>query len=41
MDRGAWRATVHGTSKGGTRLSNFHFQKEGGSGLEDHQAIHS
>ena len=25
MDRGAWRATVHGVAKSRTRLSNFHF----------------
>ena len=25
MDRGAWRATVHGVAKSWTRLSNFHF----------------
>ena len=25
MDRGAWRATVHGVSKSWTRLSDFHF----------------
>ena len=24
MDRGAWRATVHGVAKGQTRLSNCH-----------------
>ena len=24
MDRGAWRATVHGIAKSGTRLSDFH-----------------
>ena len=23
MDRGAWRATVHGVTKGRTRLSDF------------------
>ena len=26
MDRGAWRATVHGVAKSQRRLSNFHFQ---------------
>ena len=25
MDRGAWRATVHGVAKSQTRLSDFHF----------------
>ena len=25
MDRGAWRATVHGLAKSRTQLSNFHF----------------
>ena len=25
MDRGFWRATVHGVAKSWTRLSNFHF----------------
>ena len=25
MDRGAWRATVHGVAKSQTRLSNGHF----------------
>ena len=25
MDRGAWRAIVHGVSKSQTRLSDFHF----------------
>ena len=25
MDRGAWQATVHGVTKGWTRLSNFIF----------------
>ena len=25
MDRGAWRATVHGVAKSWTRLSNFTF----------------
>ena len=25
MDRGAWRATVHGVAKSWTRLSDFHF----------------
>ena len=25
MDRGAWRATVHGVTKSQTRLSDFHF----------------
>ena len=25
MDRGAWRAIVHGVTKSQTRLSNFHF----------------
>ena len=24
MDRGAWRATVHGVTKSRTRLSDFH-----------------
>ena len=24
MDRGSWRATVHGVAKGQTRLSNYH-----------------
>ena len=24
MDRGAWKATVHGVAKSQTRLSNFH-----------------
>ena len=28
MDRGAWRATVHGTAKSWTQLSDFHFPKE-------------
>ena len=27
MERGAWRATVHGVSKSRTRLSNKHFHK--------------
>ena len=26
MDRGAWRATVHGIAKNPTQLSNFHFR---------------
>ena len=26
MDRGAWRATVHGVAKSRTRLSDFHFR---------------
>ena len=26
MDRGAWRAAVHGVTKSWTQLSNFHFQ---------------
>ena len=25
MDREAWRASVHGAAKSGTRLSDFHF----------------
>ena len=25
MNRGAWRTTVHGAAKSGTRLSDFHF----------------
>ena len=25
MDRGAWRATVHGVAKSQTQLSKFHF----------------
>ena len=25
MDRGAWKATVHGVTKSRTRLSDFHF----------------
>ena len=25
MDRGAWRATVHGVTKSWTQLSDFHF----------------
>ena len=25
MDRGAWQATVHGVTKSGTQLSDFHF----------------
>ena len=25
MDRGAWQATVHGVTKSGTQLRNFHF----------------
>ena len=25
MDRGAWRATVHGVAKDETQLSDFHF----------------
>ena len=25
MDRGAWRATVHGVAKSQTQLSDFHF----------------
>ena len=35
MDRGAWRATVHGVSKSGTRLSdrvNTHTHTHGVSG---------
>ena len=28
MDRGAWRATVHGVAKSWTQLSNFHFLLE-------------
>ena len=28
MDRGAWQATVHGTSKSCTQLSNSHFHKK-------------
>jgi len=27
MDRGAWRATVHGVTKSQTQLSDYHFQK--------------
>ena len=27
MDRGAWRATIHGVAKSGTQLSDFHFQE--------------
>ena len=27
MDRGAWRATVHGVTKSQTQLSDFHFQQ--------------
>ena len=27
MDRGAWRATLHGVTKSRTQLSNFHFQQ--------------
>ena len=27
MDRGAWRATVHGVTKSGTRLNDFHFPR--------------
>ena len=30
MDREAWQATVHGTAKSRTRLSNFHFTSEVG-----------
>ena len=29
MDRGAWRATVHGITKSQTRLKDFHFQEQG------------
>ena len=31
MDRGAWQATVHGTAKSQTQLSNepFHFKEMG------------
>ena len=40
MDRGAWRATVHGVTKSKTRLSNltfiFHFHA-----LEKEMATHS
>ena len=25
MERGAWRATVHGVAQSGTQLSDFHF----------------
>ena len=25
MDRGVWEATVHGVTKSGTQLSDFHF----------------
>ena len=25
MDRGTWQATVHGVTKSGTQLSDFHF----------------
>ena len=25
MDRGAWRATIHGVTKSQTQLSDFHF----------------
>ena len=33
MDRGAWRAVVHGVTKSWKRLSNehFHFQRHSGS----------
>ena len=34
MDRGAWRATVHGVTKNRTRLSGFHFHYVLGSVLE-------
>ena len=27
MNRGAWRATVHGVTKSWTQLSDFHFQR--------------
>ena len=26
MDRGAWKATIHGVAKSRTSLSNFHFK---------------
>ena len=28
MDRGAWRATVHGVSKSRTPLTDFHFREK-------------
>ena len=28
MDRGAWRATIHGITKSQIQLSDFHFQHE-------------
>ena len=35
MDRGAWRATVHGVGKSQTRLSNFHFRQIVPSSYDD------
>ena len=47
MDRGAWRATVHGVAKSRTRLSDFHIMllsqpKEEGAteGLENGPGAH-
>ena len=33
MDRGAWRATVHGVAKSPTQLSGFHFAQPPSIGL--------
>ena len=40
MDRGAWRATVHGVAKGWTRLSDFTFTFHFHA-LEKEMATHS
>ena len=40
MDRGAWRATVHGVAKGQTRLSDFTFTFHFDA-LEKEMATHS
>ena len=40
MDRGAWKAAVHGVAKSGTQLSNFTFAFHFHA-LEKEAAIHS
>ena len=35
MDRGAWRATVHGVAESRTRLSDFHFQSDSTGSVSD------
>ena len=40
MDRGAWRAAVHGVAEGQTRLSNFTFTFQFHA-LEEEMATHS